>query len=84
MTGRHRKTLAAIFDEPTRSNIHWGDAVSALKSYGVAVEPGGGSRFRLAFNGRKMIVHRPHPGSEMPKLLAERVRRFCEQAGLWP
>lgn len=84
MSRKHRKTFEAIFAEPTRANILWADAVAAMRSKGVLVEPSGGSRFRLAANGRVMIVHRPHPGSEMYKSLVERVRHFCDRAGLWP
>ena len=84
MSRKHDRVLQAIFDVPTRSNIAWGDAVSALEGRGVLVAPSGGSRFRLAANGIKMVVHRPHPGSEMSKPLVERVRRFCEQVGVLP
>ena len=84
MSRKHDKTFAALFEEPTRANLRWPEVVAALASRGVAVEPGGGSRFRLAVHNRKMIVHRPHPGSEMSKPLVERVRWFCERAGLWP
>jgi hypothetical protein len=81
---QHDRVLQAIFDVPTRSNIAWGDAVSALEGRGVLVVPSGGSRFRLAANGVRIVVHRPHPGAEMSKPLVERIRVFCEQAGIEP
>jgi hypothetical protein len=84
MDNKHRKTLTAIFEEPTRSNINWNDIETLFKALGAEVTEGRGSRVRVALNGVKAVFHRPHPEKETDKGTVKSVRRFLLEAGVVP
>jgi hypothetical protein len=84
MNRKHRKTLAAIFAEPTLANINWDSAVSSLASMGVTIEPHGGSIYSFSFGGTRHIIHKPHPGHELSKPGVRAFREFCIAAGIGP
>ncbi|MCU1376835.1 MAG: hypothetical protein JWO68_4121 [Actinomycetia bacterium] len=84
MNRKHRKTLAAIFAEPTLANISWDDAVSLFESLAATVTPSSASMFGFDLGGVTAVFHRPHPGHELPKALVRRFRRFLENAGFYP
>jgi hypothetical protein len=84
MSGKHRKTLAAIRAEPVRANIAWDDVVSFFEALGAEITPGGGSMFGFDLLGVTAVFHRPHPGRELPKTLVRRFRRFLEGVGIEP
>ena len=81
---KHERTLSAIFAEPVRANIRWSDLESLMAHLGAEITPGGGSMFGFALNGITTVLHRPHPGKEMPRSLVRRVRTFLEAAGEGP
>ena len=82
--GKHDKTLAAIFEEPTRANIAWKDIESLLEHLGAELSEGNGSRVRAHLRGVRAVFHRPHPQNEAGKCMVESVRRFLENAGVQP
>lgn len=84
MDNKHRKTLAAIFEDPVRSNINWNDIEALFKALGAEVTEGRGSRVRVALNGVKAVFHRPHPEKETDKGTVKSVRRFLLEAGVVP
>ena len=79
-----RRTLAAVFASPTRSNILWLDIESMLRAHGAELSEGRGSRVRIALNGVRAVFHRPHLCKETDKGSVESLRRFLTQAGVTP
>lgn len=43
MSSKHRRTLAALFEDPVRSNILWNEVVSLMRHLGAKFNPRGGS-----------------------------------------
>ena len=84
MMSKHEQTLKAIFADPVRSNIHWSDIESLLKSLGAEVSEGSGSRVRILLNGVRAVFHRPHPQRETDKGAVKSMRRFLTEAGVKP
>lgn len=84
MTGKHRKTLAAVFADPVRANVAWTDVEALFLAAGADVSAGRGSRVRVSLNGVDAVFHRPHPRKETDKGAVESVRRFLREAGVTP
>ncbi|WP_442485870.1 type II toxin-antitoxin system HicA family toxin [Aeoliella sp. SH292] len=84
MGPKHHRTLAAIFDDPVRSNIAWRDIESMLEAAGAEITEGNGSRVRIALNGVRAVFHRPHPQKETNKGAVRSMRRFLAEAGVLP
>jgi hypothetical protein len=84
MNIKHRKTLAAIYENPVRSDIPWRDVESLLLACGAEVTEGRGSRVRIALSGVRAVFHRPHPQKEMDKGAVVSMRRFLTEAGVEP
>lgn len=84
LSSRHRKTLAAVFEEPVRSNVAWSDVEALLKALGAEVGEGRGSRVRVYLGGVRAVFHRPHPRKETDKGALKSVRRFLREAGVEP
>jgi len=81
---KHRATLEAIFDKPTRSGIVWTEIEAMLKALGSEISEGSGSRVRIALNKRKAVFHRPHPKKETDKGAVASMRRFLTESGVKP
>jgi hypothetical protein len=81
---KHEKTLRAIFEEPTRSNIDWKDIEALFNACGAVITEGRGSRVRVALNGVRAVFHRPHPENETDKGALKSVQRFLLEAGVHP
>ena len=81
---KHSRTLAAIFEVPTRANISWKDVESLIKSLGGEITEGSGSRVRIHLNGVRAVFHRPHPNNEADKGTVRSAQRFLESAGCAP
>lgn len=79
---RHKRTLAAVFDDPVRSDIDWDSIESLLNALGSELNEGRGSRIRVALNGVRAVFHRPHPQKEADKGTLKSVRRFLTEAGI--
>lgn len=84
IAGKHRRTLDAIFHRPTRSDIPWRDIESLFRALGGSVEPGRGSRRRVALRGMRAVFHEPHPERVTDKGAIASVRGFLESAGVRP
>lgn len=81
---KHRKTLAAIFEDPVKSTIPWKDVEALLVAYGGEISEGRGSRVRIALQGIRAVLHRPHPAKEIDKGAVKSIRRFLTEAGITP
>ena len=84
MNGSHRKTLAKLLAEPVNGNIEWSRIESLLMAAGCRVVEGAGSSVTFEFGGRKMTLHRPHPGKEALRYRVLAVREFIERIGIKP
>jgi predicted RNA binding protein YcfA (HicA-like mRNA interferase family) len=84
LSGKHRKTLASIFDVPVRSDVRWTDVEKLLEALGAELTEGRGSRIRVYLNGVRAVFHRPHPQKEIDKGALRSVRRFIVNAGVAP
>lgn len=84
LSGKHRKTLEAIFADPVQAGIAWRDIEALLKASGAEISEGQGSRVRVALNGVRAVFHRPHPQKETDKGAVKSVRRFLREAEVTP
>ncbi len=84
LSSKHKKTLKAIFDDPTRSDIAWSKIEALLVALDADISEGRGSRIRVALNGIRMVFHRPHPKKETDKGAVKSVQRFLKTAGVQP
>jgi hypothetical protein len=81
---KHRKTLEAIYENPTRSNVAWSDIEKMLIALGAELSEGSGSRVRIALRGVRAVFHRPHPQRETDKGALMSMRHFLTEAGVTP
>jgi hypothetical protein len=84
MSGKHRKTLAAVFTDPPSPNLDWWDIERLFTACGAAIASGRGSRVRVKLNGVLAVFHRPHPQPVTGKGAVKSVRHFLESAGIRP
>jgi len=84
VNGTHRKTLEKVLSEPVNGNIEWARIESLLKAAGCRVVEGAGSSVTFEFSGRKMTLHRPHPGKEALRYRVLAVREFIARMGIKP
>lgn len=81
MNNKQRKTLASIFEHPTRSDIEWAEVESLFKALGAELKEGNGSRIRVKIKDAKSVFHRPHPNPNIKKYVVEEIRQFLQEAG---
>jgi hypothetical protein len=84
MSAKHRRTLAAVFEDPVRSNILWNDLVGLVKNLGADVSERAGSRVAVTLGARTIVLHRPHPGKEARPYAVQDLRDFLIEAGVAP
>ena len=84
MNGTHRKILDRVLTDPVNGNMEWVRIESMLKASGCKVVEGAGSSVTFEFNGRKMTLHRPHPGKKALCYRVLAVREFIERMGIKP
>ena len=84
MRRKHRKTLAAILETPTRSGIRWEDIESLLLALGAEIEERAGSRVAVELYELPAVFHRPHPRRTADKATVKSIRTFFEKAGINP
>jgi len=84
MNAAQRKTLAHIFEKPTRADVRWAAIEALIKALGGEVTGGRGSRVRFRLGERIATFHGPHPQRVTGKATLEDVRRFLENAGVRP
>ena len=84
VSGKHLKTLDAVYAEPVRANVVWADVEKLFVALGADISEGRGSRMRVSLNGVDAVFHRPHPRKETAKGALKSVRRFLSEAGVRP
>ncbi|MDJ0866256.1 MAG: type II toxin-antitoxin system HicA family toxin [Myxococcota bacterium] len=84
MNKRQRRTLARVFERPTRSDVRWDELASLLRALGAEEREGAGSRVRFVLAGSILSLHRPHPKPELRKYAVEDVRQFLAARGIEP
>lgn len=84
MKSRHRKTLQAIFRQPTSGTIVFTDIEALIVSMGGEVLERAGSRIKITLKGETWRCHRPHPGKEAKKYQVEEAREFLERVEVKP
>lgn len=84
MNGTHRKVLEKVLGDPINGNIEWSRIESMLKGAGCRVIEGAGSSVTFELAGRKMTLHRPHPGKEALRYRVIAVREFIDKTGVKP
>lgn len=82
MNTKQRRTLEAIFAQPTPADLRWRDIESLLRALGAEIEEAEGSRIAVLLNGVPAVFHRPHPRPEAGRATVRAVRRFLELAGV--
>ena len=84
MYNRHRKTLQAVFAEPTKTNIAWADIEALLIAAGCKVIEGSGSRIRIENDEHVSFFHRPHPQKEALRYQVKDARKLLEKLEITP
>ncbi len=79
--GKHRRTLEAIFETPTRSDIRWKDIEGLIVALGGTVTSGRGSRRRILLV-RPAVFHMPHPEPTTDKGVVKDMREFLRSVGV--
>lgn len=81
---KQRKTLADIYEKPTRCDVSWRAAESLFKAINADIFEGKGSRVSVVFDKRVLGIHKPHPSGEMKKYAVEKIRDFLAVIGVKP
>jgi hypothetical protein len=84
VNGTRRKPLEKVRCNPINGNIDWSRIESMLKAAGCRTVEGPGSSVTFEYGGRKMTLHRPHPGKEALRYRVLAVREFIERMGIKP
>ncbi len=84
MNSKQRKTLAAVFEQPTRKTLEWAAIESLLIAAGCKVIEGNGSRVRFTMDAHAVAFHRPHPAKEAKAYQVEQARDFLILIGVKP
>jgi hypothetical protein len=84
LSSRHRHTLHAVYENPTRGDIPWRSIEALFRALGGTVQNAKGSRRRVKLGPRKAVFHEPHPEKETDKGAVESVRGFLASAGVRP
>lgn len=81
--GKHRRTLEAILETPTRADIRWKDIESLIVALGGTVTSGRGSRRRVLLV-RPAVFHMPHPEPTTDKGAVKDMREYLRSVGVVP
>jgi hypothetical protein len=84
MNTRQKKTLALIFEKPTRTDLRYDDVKSLLMAVGANIREGRGSRVRFEQGAYSVHLHAPHPQKVLPKYSVELIRDFLIEIGEKP
>ncbi len=71
-----RRFSTQLFATPIRANITFSDIEGLIVPLGGEVRTGAGSRVAFELKGKRVYLHRPHPGREEKKYQVEEVREF--------
>jgi hypothetical protein len=81
---KRRRTLRALFATPTRANVRFSDIEALIVGLGGEICEGAGSRVAFELKGRRVYLHRPHPGREAKRYQVEEVREFLRSLEIQP
>lgn len=84
MNSKQKKTLAAVFAEPTPANIERQAIESLLVAVGCEIVEGTGSRVRFVKSGHVASFHRPHPAKEAKRYQVRDARDYLTLLGVTP
>jgi HicA toxin of bacterial toxin-antitoxin, len=84
MNSRQRKTLEAVFAEPTKTNIAWADVEALLIAVGCSLTEGSGSRVKFSYDEQTVSFHRPHPRKDAIRYQIKDARALLEKIGVKP
>lgn len=84
MNSKHRRTLLAVFSQPTPVTLAWLDVESLLIAVGCKMIEGAGSRVRFEFGEHVAFFHRPHPQKEAIRYQVRDARKLLEEIGVKP
>jgi len=84
VTAKHRKTLGALYVTPTRVSLAFADIERLIVALGGEVRAGAGSRVVFDLRGKRIYLHRPHPGKEAKRYQVEEVRDFLRALEITP
>lgn len=84
MKAKHRKTLDAIFAKPTPGSIEFVEIEALVVAVDGVVREGEGSRIVFEIKGKRVYLHRPHPGKEAKKYQVEAIRAFLQLLEITP
>ena len=82
MTGKHRKTLEAIFTNPVNGNVEWSRIEALFVAAGCVVFEGSGSSVTIEKSGKRAYFHRPHPQKDSLRYRVIDARHFLESIGV--
>ena len=84
MNVKQRRTLTAVFAIPTRAKVRFADIAALIVALGGEVREGAGSRVAFELKGKRVYLHRPHPGREAKRYQVEAVREFLRSLEIQP
>ena len=84
MNASHRKTLEKILADPVNGNVEWPRIASLLKAAGCCIVDDASACVTVAFNGRKMTLHRPNPGKDTLRYRVLAIRELIEKMAVKP
>jgi hypothetical protein len=84
MNVKQRRTLTALFAVPTRAKVRFADVAALIVALGGEVREGAGSRVAFELKGKRVYLHRPHPGREAKRYQVEEVREFLRSLEIRP
>lgn len=82
MNRTQRKTLEQLLANPVNGNLAWRRIEAMLVAAGCRVVEGEGSAVTFEYGGRRMTLHRPHPGKEALRYRVLAVREFVLRMGI--
>ncbi|OGQ92969.1 MAG: pilus assembly protein HicB [Deltaproteobacteria bacterium RIFOXYA12_FULL_61_11] len=84
MNAKQRKTLRALFAQPTSPSIPFNDIEALFRALGGEVQEREGSRVKITIQDEQWHCHRPHPGKEARRYQVEEARELLERIGVTP
>ena len=84
MNSKQKRTLEAVFSDPSSGTIEWVSIESLLVSVGCRVIEGKGSAVKFVLDDFIVRFHRPHPGKEAKPYQVKDARLFLRSIGVEP
>jgi hypothetical protein len=84
VTSKHRRTLAGIFERPTRKDLRFAAVEALLLALGAKKKERAGSRVAFILHGGVLLLHRPHSPVVLRPGAVEDLRDFLASKGITP